>query len=222
MARPTTPAFAMTRRQALRGLLGLGAGLALGCKSGGNFCFLGYSSEPNYDPEIRTVYVPIFKSAVFETTPYRDMEFKLTREVQKQLEAKTPFKVVSDPEGADTELQGTIVSLRKTIQNRTPFNEGRDIELALGVEIVWHDLRPGREGKILTNPQPKKSAFDAAADTFDPLNPPPPDNPHRPRPVYISDSGRVVPELGESSTTGLDMAIKGVAVKIISAMERPW
>ena len=222
MARTTHPAFAMTRRQALLGLLGLGAGLSAGCSSGGNFCVLGYTSEPNYDPEIRTVYVKIFKTAVLETNPYRGMEFKLTREVITQIEAKTPFKVTDNPDGADTELQGTIVALRKYLNNRTPFNEARDVELILGVEIVWHDLRPGHEGKILTNPRKKKTASEAAEEVFDPLNPPQPDNPQRPQPVYISDRGRVVPELGETSTTGLDMAIKGVAVKIISAMERPW
>lgn len=222
MARPIQPAFSMTRRQALRGLLGLGASLSLGCTTGNNFCILGYTSEPNYDPDIRTVFIPQFKSTVLETTPFRGMEFKLTREVITQLEATTPFKVISDPDGADTELQGTIVSLRKQLLNRTPFNETRDTELILGVEIVWHDLRPGREGKILTNPQPKKSALDAMAESFDPLNPAPPNKPDRPQPVFISDSGRIVHELGETSTSGLDMAIKKVAVKIVSAMERPW
>jgi len=222
MARPIQPAFSMTRRQALRGLLGLGASLSLGCTTGGNFCVLGYTSEPNYDPDIRTVHVPMFKATVLETTPFRGMEFKLTREVITQLEATTPFKVIDDPDGADTELQGTVVSLRKQLLNRTPFNETREHELILGVEIVWHDLRPGREGKILTNSQPKKSALDAMAESFDPLNPALPNKPDRPRPVLISDSGRVVQELGETSTSGLDMAIKKVAGKIVFAMEKPW
>lgn len=215
---PTPP----TRRQALLAMLGLGSALSLGCASGKNFSILGYSTEPNYDPDIRTVYVPIFKTTVLETTPYRGMEFTLTRKVIDAIEAVTPFKVISDPDRADTELQGTIVTLRKTPLNRTQFNEGRDIEIVVGVEIVWHDLRPGHEGKILTNPQPRKSALDAGAIPFDPENPPVPAGPQKPQPVLVVDRGRVVAELGETTTTGLDMALKRISVKIVSAMERPW
>jgi hypothetical protein len=31
-----------------------------------------------------------------------------------------------------------------------------------------------------------------------------------------------MPEVGETSTTALDMCIRGMAVKIVSAMEQPW
>ena len=222
MAGTPHESIAMNRRQLLAGLFGLGSALAAGCGAGRNFTLLGSTPEPNYDPDIRTVYVPIFKTKVLETTPYRGMEFTLTRQVIAEIEQTTPFKVVSDPDRADTELQGTVVALRKTLLNRTPFNEARDIELAISVEIVWHDLRPGHEGKILTNPQPKKSQIDSGEIPFDPVNPPTPEGPQKPRPVMITDRGRVVAELGETSTTGLDQAMKRVAIKIVSAMERPF
>lgn len=222
MARMPHEQTLLNRRQTLLGLLGFGSLLAAGCTTGKHFNLLGYTTEPNYDPEIRTVYVPIFKTSVLETTPYRGMEASLTRFVIDEIEQTTPFKVIHDPDRADTELQGNIVTLRKTLLNRTPFNEGRDIELVLGVEIVWHDLRPGKEGKILTNPQPKKSAIDAADIPFDPVNPPVPEGPQKPKPVLVVDKGRIVPELGETSTSGLDMALKRIAVKIVAAMERPW
>jgi len=32
-----------------------------GCESGGHFTFLGYTTRPNYDTCIKTVYVPIFQ-----------------------------------------------------------------------------------------------------------------------------------------------------------------
>ncbi|WP_020473994.1 LPS assembly lipoprotein LptE [Zavarzinella formosa] len=225
MARTQPHSIQPSRRQALLGLFGLGSVLSFGCTtSGKNFCFLGYSTEPNYDPDIRSVYVPIFKigRGIFETTPYRDMEFTLTRQVVDTIESTTPFKVISEPDRADTELQGTIVSMRKNVLNRTPFNEVRELELIIGVEIVWHDLRPGKEGKILTNPQRKKSAVDVGDLPFDTLNPPAPEGPQKPQPVLISDKGRVIPELGETNASGLDMVLKRLAVKIVSAMERPW
>jgi hypothetical protein len=213
----------MSRRRALVALFGGGAAAAAGCTHGGHFDLFGYTTAPNYDPEIRTVYVRNFKTKVLETTPYREMEFTLTRKVIDAIESKTPMKVLSDPDGADTELQGTITGVSKLLVNRTPFNEAREIALYLTCEIVWHDLRPGHEGKILTNPRhrdgtvPPPEMF-----PFDPDNPPLPPKPDNPRPVQISANGRGMPEVGESSTTALHMAIDRLAVKIVSAMEQPW
>ena len=103
------------------------AGAAAGCASDGHAGLFGYTTAPNYDPEIRTVYVPIFKSKLLETIPYRGVEFTLTRAVVDAIESKTPMKVLSDPDGADTELQGTIIRLDKLLLNRTPFNEVREV-----------------------------------------------------------------------------------------------
>ena len=212
----------MSRRTALAALFGGGAAAAAGCTSGGHFGMLGYSTAPNYDPSIQTVYVPIFKTRILETTPYRGMEFTLTRKVMDAIESKTPMKVLSDPDGADTELQGTIVGLSKLLVNRTPFNEVRELALYLSCEIVWHDLRPGREGKILTNPRHRDGEVPPPGFQFDAENPPLPAKPDRPRPVQISANGRGIPEVGESSTTALQMAIDRLAVKVVSAMEQPW
>ena len=212
----------ISRRSALAVLFGGGAAVAAGCTHGGHFGLLGYSTAPNYDPEIRTVYVPIFKSKVFETTPYRGMEFTLTRKVIDAIESKTPMKVLSDPDGADTELQGTVTGLSKLLVNRTPFNEAREVALYLTCEVVWHDLRPGHEGRILTNPRNRDGAVPPLDFPFDPENPPLPPKPDVPRPVQISANGRAMPEVGETSTTALHMAIDRLAVKIVSAMEQPW
>jgi Lipopolysaccharide-assembly len=213
--------YAITRRSALAALFGGGAAFAAGCASDGHVGFLGYTTAPNYDPEIRTVYVPIFKNKVLETTPYRGVEFTLTRAVIDAIESKTPMKVVSDPDGADTELQGTITRLDKLIFNRTPFNEVRELQLYLAVEFVWHDLRPGNEGRILTNPRRRDDSppLDYA---FDPANPPRPPGPDVPRPVVLTTAGRGIPELGETSTTAMHMAVERMAVRIASAMEKPW
>jgi Lipopolysaccharide-assembly len=212
----------MTRRAALAALFGGGAAAAAGCASGGHFSLFGYSTAPNYDPTISTVYVPIFKTRVLATSPYRGMEMTLTRQVVDTIESKTPMKVLSDPDGADTELQGTITQLRKVLNNRTPFNEAREVTLYLYVELVWHDLRPGCEGRILTNPRRRDDSLPAEAIPFDPLDPPAPTKPDRPAPVVIVTSGRAIPELGESNTTALQMAMDRMAVRIAGAMEQPW
>ena len=212
----------ISRRTALAAIVGGGTAALAGCSNGGHFSFLGYSTTPNYDPEIRTVYVPIFKSKFFETTPFRGIEFTLTRAVIDTIESKSPIKVVSDPHTADTELQGTIVTLTKLVTNRTPQNEAREISLYLTVEIVWLDLRPGHEGKVLTNPRRHPSEIPPIGIPFDPNVPPQQVRPDLPQPSTFSSTGRGVPELGESVTTAMHMAVNRMAEQIVAAMEKPW
>src|SRR5262245_52882851 len=75
------------------------------CAGDGHFTILGYSTKPNYDCNIRTVRVPIFKSRTYmAATPVPGMEMDLTRAVIREIEARTPYKVAQ--ENADTELKG--------------------------------------------------------------------------------------------------------------------
>jgi hypothetical protein len=212
----------LTRRSAIAAILGGGAAALTGCAKDGHFGFLGYTTAPNYDPEIRTVYVPMFRTRMLETNPYRGVEMTLERQVVDNIEHKTPMKVLSDPGGADSELQCTVVSVSKVLTNRTPQNEVREMALHLYVEIVWHDLRPGHEGKILTNPSRDTKVILPGDVPFDPGVPPPQVKPDKPQPVILSTIGRAIPELGESNTTALQMAINRMADQIISAMEKPW
>jgi hypothetical protein len=214
----------ITRRETLRtlGLLGIGLIPTWGCRWDGHMKLLGYSTRPNYDESIKTVYVPIFKNRTFQAGPNREIEMELTRMVIREIEAKTPYKVLSDPDRADTELIGNVVGVRKLIPSRSPINQTRVEEVYLEVEIVWRDLR---DGKILTNPA--KGLGDPSSPpeqlpTFDPNNPPLPPGPETPRPVMITTRGRGVPELGESSTSGRKMAIDEMAVQIAMLMEKNW
>ncbi len=95
-------------------LLAASASLLPSCEWDGNFTVLGYTTKPQYPTNIHTVYVPIFKNL----TLWRRLEFDLTRAVIREIESKTPYKVVSNPDCADTELKGTIVSLNKNVINR--------------------------------------------------------------------------------------------------------
>ena len=127
----------------------LGCALLLpSCAWDGHVNILGYSTRPNYDTCIHSVRVPIFKNRTFWTvTPVVGMEMDLTRAVIRQIEMVTPYKV--RPEGADTELRGTIVSFTKMPLNYNQFNTPREVETSLVVELIWRDLRTG---KILSRP----------------------------------------------------------------------
>jgi hypothetical protein len=111
-------------------ILGLAlAGLSPGCK------FTGYSIRPPYDTKVKTVYVPIFKSVTFR----RDVNLMLTEMVIKEIERRTPYKVVGNPEGADTTLEGTVNFSDKNIILESPFNLPRQLTSTMMVMATWTD-----------------------------------------------------------------------------------
>jgi hypothetical protein len=207
--------FFSARRWPLAGwpvLFALVAGFALllaSCAENGNFTVFGYTTKPNYDTSIHTVRVPIFKNQTF----YRGLEFELTQAVVREIEAKTPYKVVSAGCDADTELTGNIIQFTKTILNRTQLNEVREGETILGVEIVWRNLHTG---ELLSQPKNTGNA------------PPPPPNlppgapPPKPPVVLVQSIGHYIPELGQSFTTAQKENIDRLAIQIVSMMEMPW
>src|SRR6516162_4439316 len=74
------------------------------CSGDGHFTVLGYSTKPNYDPNIHTVRVPLFKTSTqIAVPPTVGMEMDLTRAVVREIELPPPFKVVQACENADTE-----------------------------------------------------------------------------------------------------------------------
>jgi hypothetical protein len=206
----TSPASSSFRLRVLLGLTALSALLLSSCEGGGNFTVLGYTTKPNYDLSIHTVYVPIFKNL----TLWRGLEFELTRAVVREIEAKTPYKVVSDPDAADTELTGTIISFNKNILNRNQLNEVREAETTLGVEVVWRDRR---SGEILSRPRRGPGAPPALPPDAPPGTKPPP-----PPPVLVQSVGGFIPELGGSITTAQQQNVNRLAVQIVSMMEVPW
>ena len=218
-------------------LLAVSALLLPSCNWDGNFTVLGYTTKPQYPDHIRTIYVPIFKNL----TMWRGLEFDLTRAVIREIEAKTPYKVVSSPSCADSQLSGTIVSLNKNVINRNQLNEIREAETTLAVEIVWKDLR---SGEILSRPRPPATANTSIppipAPTLTPgipvpetaeggIRPPdyvPPGTAVGPAavppPVLVQSIGSFIPELGESITTAQQKNVNRLAIQIVSMMESPW
>ena len=93
----------------------------------------GYSIRAPFDPGVKTVYVPVFRSITFR----RDVNFQLTELVQKEIEKRTPFKVVGTPEGADMILDGEINFAEKNIGVENPFNLPRQLTATLLVRVKW-------------------------------------------------------------------------------------
>src|SRR5262245_13219761 len=137
------PKYSRFPRLPLAAALLLVAGV-VGCQNG-NLRVLGYhvGADALYDPNIKTVYVPMFHNRAFQTTPNRGLEAEITAAVVREIGAKTRFKVVSDPDRADTELIGNIASIDKTLLNRNQDNTIREGEVVVAVDVLWRDLRTG-------------------------------------------------------------------------------
>ncbi len=205
--------------------------LVAGCQSGGGFSIFGYQAGAGalYDQNIRTVYVPMFNNRAFQTTPYRGFEVDVTMAVVREIGKTTSFRVTSNYEGADTELLGNIVGITKQKLNVNQLNQTREAEIDVLVDIVWRDLR---DGTILSNPRPRPAAgrtapnpkVDAPPPPFDPNVPVPPNEKplDLPNPVRITATGRVIPELGETTATGAAQVQKQIAIQVVKLMEKRW
>jgi hypothetical protein len=122
------------RRNAIH--LAVSAALAMALPAG-----CGYSVRAPYSPEIKTVYVPVFRSISFR----RDVNLQLTELVIKEIERRTPYKVVGTQEGADTILDGTINFADKNIIVENPFNLPRQLQATINVSVAWTHNPPTSE-----------------------------------------------------------------------------
>jgi hypothetical protein len=149
-------------------------------------------SRTLFRPDVRTVHVPIFESSSYR----RQLGERLTEAVVKEIEKRTPYKVVHRPD-ADTVLSGVIVSERKRVIAEDVNDVPRDIETDLVVQATWFD----RRGELLMQTQSIPLApltFSAAADV------------------------NFIPEAGQSVATAQQESIKRLARAIVSQMEMPW
>ncbi len=162
--------------------------LLTGCL--GNYQF---GSRTLFPEGIETVYVPVFDSVSYR----RELGEELTEAVVKEIERRTPFKVVSTPGAADTMLIGKIIGENKKLLFEIPTGDPREMEVNLTVQVSWTDQR----GRPVCN-IPKVPVPGAA--------------------VNISATTELVAEVGQSVATQHEKAIQRLAEQIVDLMEKPW
>jgi hypothetical protein len=145
-----------------------------------------------YPPDIHTVYVPVFASKSFR----RDLGERLTEAVAKEIELKTPFKVVGDP-NADSVLTGRIVDERKSILVPDLTGDARELQVGMKVEVSWCDRKGRMLRDVKTIPLPEEM-------------------------TTVEGTANVVPEVGQSIATAQQEAICRMAQQIVGLMEKPW
>jgi hypothetical protein len=146
-----------------------------------------------YRPDIRTVYVPPVDSASFR----RNLGERLTEAIVREVETKSPYKVVADP-SADSVLKCVLITDTKTVISETQFDDPRDLDLNFFVQVTWTDRRGDLIGGQPTNiPLP-------------------------PIVVNVGQSANFVPEGGQSLATAQQEAFQKIAQQIVGMMESPW
>jgi hypothetical protein len=145
-----------------------------------------------YSPDIHTVYVPIFESRSFR----RDLGERITEAVDKEIERRTPFKVVNDP-NADSVLTGRLVDERKSVLVPDLTGDPREVQVGFKVEVSWCD----RRGRMLRDVKsvPLPSEF-----------------------TDVNATANLVPEVGQSVASQQQEAIGRLAEQIVGLMEKPW
>ncbi len=135
-------------------------GLTLLALMGTGCSLKGYSNATLYPKDVASVCVRMFDNRTF----WRDMEYDLTDALSKRIEAKTPYKIVSDDDLADTVISGQITEVQKSVLIRD-----RDAGSALQNEVLiravvsWKNLKTG---ELLIDSQ----TINATAQYSEPLN----------------------------------------------------
>jgi hypothetical protein len=170
----------MTHRLAIAALIAL---VGSGC---------GYRVGPNYAPNVRTVHVPVFKTESFR----RGFELQLTEAVQRQVQTTTPYRLANEPM-ADTRLIGRIVEITKRSVNQNKYDDPRELELAMAVEVRWEECSTGRVLRQQTFPLNAMATQAITQVTF-------------------------APEAGQSLATATKDACDQLSAQIVQLMEAPW
>src|SRR3954447_13842109 len=89
-----------------------------------------------YAPDVATVYVPMIESDSYR----RDLGERLTEAVVKEIELKTPYKVVSTP-NADSILSVRLTRDSRKALIRNAFDDPRLSENEIRTQVNWLNRR---------------------------------------------------------------------------------
>lgn len=155
-----------------------------------------FGNNTLYAPNVRTIYVPMVQSDSFRTTPAVDIGERLTEALCKEIEKRTPFKVVGSEDGADSVLTARIVADTKRMVVESPTDQSRNVELNYQALVTWAD----RGGTVIASGEVPMPAAT----------------------VDVGQAAALVPEYGRSVASTQQEAIVKMAQQIVGLMEEPW
>jgi hypothetical protein len=129
-------------RLAVRALLVCAVGGLAGCSN-----VAGYSTGGLFPDNIATVRLEMFDNRSFR----RGIEYEFSDALAKRIEVDTPYKIVSDPDRADSVISGQLLSIGEsalTIERNTA--QPLEKEVVVTAVVNWKDLKTG---KMMINSQ---------------------------------------------------------------------
>lgn len=154
-------------------------------------CGCGYVVGPANDGCIASVEVVTFKNETFR----RGLDLMLTEAIQKEIQKRSAIRIAKGD--AHTRLTGRIVDFRKNVLGETRFDDGRELQTTLIVEVTWEDLR---EGRIIAQQDVSMAASTAP----------------------LATPADFAPETGHSLATALHDSVQQTARRIVDMMDAAW
>ncbi len=145
-----------------------------------------------YNPNIRTIYIPIVRNETFRA----DLGTQLTDALIRTVELRTPYKVVANP-SADSTLTCRLTSQTKRVIVEANTDEPRALENMVTVELTWTD----RQGNLLM-----ENRFVPAGELA----------------FYFIQGADFVPEGGQSIATAQLRVMEALANQVVNQMEARW
>ena len=100
----------------------------------------GYSNESLFPQDIDSICLEMFDNQTFR----RGVEYELSDALSKRIEVETPYKIVSNPDRADTVISGQIVSIGEaTLSVERETGRVLEKELKLRAVVNWKNLKTG-------------------------------------------------------------------------------
>jgi len=155
-----------------------------------------FGNNTLYASNVRTIYVPMVQCDSFRTTPAENVGERLTEAVCKEIEKRTPFKVVGREDGADSVLTARIVADTKRMVVESPTDQSRLVEMNYQTLVTWAD----RGGTVIASGEVPLPAAT----------------------VDVGQAAALVPEYGRSVVSTQQEAIIKIAQQIVGLMEEPW
>ena len=105
------------------------------CTSCGVDPTVGYSSSSLYPKQYHSIAIPIFQNS----TMTRDVEFMLTDAIVKEIQVRSPYRVV-DKQVAETILTGTITSMNlRTLSRSQTTGLDNEVLVKVVIDFEWYD-----------------------------------------------------------------------------------
>ncbi|TWT92315.1 hypothetical protein Pla108_41140 [Botrimarina colliarenosi] len=158
-------------------------------------------SRSLYAPDVATIFVPMVESDSFR----RDLGERLTEALVKEIELKTPYKVINSP-NADSVLEVRLRSDRRSVQAEDQFDNPRVFTGELRAEVTWLNRRRLPLGPVQVLPLPEGFTGTALPTSA----------------IGVGQSTPLIPESGQTVASQQQLAIARLAEQIVGVMEEPW